>query len=278
MTITSTARTVAVVLLLSGSAAAACHAAVTRASCTGSAAQCSTAASKLARALERCTAHLQLIACDDALHLEPNDPGILVAEADVLVQLQHPGEAVGVFRNALLHGADAGLVNAKIAAAEIQRRSLFALCETATGTPARRACDAAWLPGARDEVAIFERRGFLLQADDEPSPALDAYMAAARLRPGDRDVAQAIVRLSAVTGRQDAATLAARGAALIRLHRPAEAIAPLRKALHIAPDLPQAQVQLRAAERLIDADRLARAARAVAVPRYTNLDPTTRSH
>jgi tetratricopeptide (TPR) repeat protein len=87
----------------------------------------------------------------------------------------------------------------------------------------------------------------LLQADNQLSPALDAYMAAARLDPGDHSVALAIVSLSDSTGRQDALTLAARGRALMALGRPSEALEPLRQALRLAPDLVEAKTQLRIA-------------------------------
>jgi tetratricopeptide (TPR) repeat protein len=88
----------------------------------------------------------------------------------------------------------------------------------------------------------------LLQADNQPSPALDAYMAAARLDSGDRSVALAIVSLSSSTGRQDAFTLAARGRALMTLGRASEALEPLTQALRLAPDLAEAKAQLRLAK------------------------------
>ena len=113
--------------------------------------------------------------------------------------------------------------------AESQRHAFLDICETKTGDVARRACESALLPGAADEVAVFKRRGLLLQADNQLSPALDAYMAAAHLDPGDRSVALAIVSLSGSTGRQDALTLAARGRALMTLGRASEALEPLRR-------------------------------------------------
>jgi tetratricopeptide (TPR) repeat protein len=86
-----------------------------------------------------------------------------------------------------------------------------------------------------------------LQADNQLSPALDAYMAAARLDPSDHSVALAIVSLSDSTGREDALTLAARGHALMALGRPTEALDPLRQALRLAPDLVEAKAELRLA-------------------------------
>jgi hypothetical protein len=73
-------------------------------------------------------------------------------------------------------------------------------------------------------------------------------------------VALAIVSLSDSTGRQDALTLAARGAALVTLGRSSEAVGPLRQALRLTPDLAAAKTQLRLAERTISAGAAKRAA------------------
>jgi tetratricopeptide (TPR) repeat protein len=201
----------------------------------------------LSRATFRCAKLADLSSCDDALNIKPNDPELLMAKADSLVQLKRLGEAIGTYRNALSASADREAVNAKIALAESQRHTFLDTCETKTGDAALRACESAWLPGAPDEVTVFRRRGMLLQADNQLSPALDAYMAAARLDPSDHSVALAIVSLSDSTGRQDALTLAARGHALMALGRPAEALEPLRQALRLAPDLAEAQAELRLA-------------------------------
>ena len=201
----------------------------------------------LSRATFRCAKFADINSCDEALSVQPNDPELLMAKADALVQLNRPGEAIGVYRNALPVSANREAVNAKIAVAESQRQTFLDACETKAGDAARRACESAWLPGAPDEGVIFRRRGLLLQADNQPSPALDAYMAAARLDPGDRGVALAIVSLSGSTGRQDALTLAARGRALMTLGRASEALEPLRQALRLAPDLAEAKTELRLA-------------------------------
>jgi tetratricopeptide (TPR) repeat protein len=198
----------------------------------------------LSRATFRCAKLADVNSCDDALNLKPNDPELLIAKADSLVQLKRLGEAIATYRTALPGSADRDAINAKIALAESQRRTFLDTCATKTGDAALRACESAWLPGAPDEVTVFRRRGMLLQADNQLSPALDAYMAAARLDPGDHSVALAIVSLSDSTGRQDALTLAARGRALIALGRPAEALQPLRQALRLAPDLAEAKTEL----------------------------------
>jgi tetratricopeptide (TPR) repeat protein len=202
----------------------------------------------LSRAAFRCAKLADVNSCDDALNAQPNNPDLLIAKADALVQLKRPGEAVGIYRSAVPLSASREALDAKIALAESQRHAFLDTCETRAGDAARRACESAWLPGASDEVTVFRRRGLLLQADNQPSPALDAYMAAARLDSGDRSVALAIVSLSSSTGRQDAFTLAARGRALMTLGRASEALEPLTQALRLAPDLAEAKAQLRLAK------------------------------
>jgi tetratricopeptide (TPR) repeat protein len=214
----------------------------------------------LSRATFRCAKLADVNSCDEALNMKSDDPELLIAKADALVQLKRPGEAIGIYRSALPVSANREELNAKIALAESQRQTFLDTCETKVGDAARRACESAWLPGAPDEVTVFKRRGLLLQADNRPSPALDAYMAAARLDPSDRSVALAIVSLSESTGRQDALTLAARGRALMALRRPTEALEPLRQALRLAPDLVEAKNQLRIAKETSAGDRAERAA------------------
>jgi tetratricopeptide (TPR) repeat protein len=187
--------------------------------------------------------------------MKPNDPRLLVAEGDALVQLRRPGEAIGVYRNAIKSGAVQNSVDSKIAVAQEHRRSLLHECETEAGAAAERACDSAWLPGAPDEVMVFRRRGLLLQNENQPGASLDAYLAAARLAPRDRDVARAVVALCDSTDRSDAPTLTARGAALMTLGRPADAIPSLREALRLAPDYAGAKVRLRIAEGAVAAQR-----------------------
>ena len=224
----------------------------------------------LSRASFRCAKLADVNSCDDALNMNPDDPELLIAKADALVQLNRPGEAIGIYRSALPVSANREALNAKIALAESQRHTFLDACETKAGDAARHACESAWLPGAPDEVTVFKRRGLLLQADNQLSPALDAYMAAARLDPDDRSVAQAILSLSDSTGRQDALTLAARGRALIALGRPSEAREPLLQALRLAPDLAEAKNQLRIAKETPAGDRPARAA-ADRIARSTSL-------
>ena len=247
------------------------------------------AETRLDATVSRCIKFSELVSCAAALSMRPNDPVLLVAEGDALVQLRRPGEAIGVYRNAIKSGAVQDVVDPKITVAQGHRRSLLDECETEAGAAAERACEAAWLPGAPDELKVFKRRGLLLQNDDRPGASLDAYMAAARLAPRDRDVARAVVALSGGIERPDAPTLTARGAALMTLGRPADAILALREALRLAPDYAGAKLRLRIAEDALAAHRrrgaavasLPAAAQGPAVQddgAFSNEAPVTRSN
>jgi tetratricopeptide (TPR) repeat protein len=91
-------------------------------------------------------------------------------------------------------------------------------------------------------------------------------MAAARLAPRDRDVARAVVALSGSTERSDAPTLTARGAALMTLGRPADAILSFREALRLAPDFADAKARLRIAEGTLASQRRTSATVAASPP------------
>ena len=205
---------------------------------------------RLSRATSRCTALADLIACGEALSLKPNDPQLLLAEGEALVRRNRPGEAIGVFRNAAKQSQNSLDVQGKIAAAEAQRRTLLATCISQEGDVARTACEAAWLPGALEEAALFRRRGELLQKAGQLPAALDAFMAAARLRPNERSAAQAIVELSERLGREDAATLLAKGQALLVLGHPVAALSAFRRASKLSPNSAEVRARLRVAERL----------------------------
>jgi tetratricopeptide (TPR) repeat protein len=207
------------------------------------------AQARAAEARFRCAELAQAAACAEALSSNPRDPELLVAEADALLRAQRPGEAIGVYRNALRSGAPRDAVNTKIAEAQAHRRPLLAACENDSGAAAERACEAAWLPGAADELTVFKRRGLLLKSSAQLAAALDAYQSAARLAPHDREVARAIVALTGNGNAADADTLTARGAALMTLGRPAAAIEPLRQALRLAPESAAAETYLRRARR-----------------------------
>lgn len=261
------------------------------------------AAAKLSHNLLRCNKLGDVEACDQALILKPDDPQVTVAKADALVKAKRPAEALETYRRALQLAPGDAVIEQKIASTEAQRRTLENTCMNTTGQPALQACQASLVPGAKDEFALRKRIGILLHAANQPSEALDSYIAAHLLQQSDKSVALAVVTLSASTGRKDVLALASRGSALLTLGRAMEALTPLRQALAVSPDLPEAKQQLAQAERLaqqearqfVKAERVAQAQaqqRATAVAknepakpvdatparRYSNAAPVTRSN
>lgn len=259
---------------------------------------------KLSRHLLRCNRFADIEACDQALTLKPDDPQVVMAKADALVQANRPAEALMVYERARKLAPESESFEQKIAAADARRRDALTACMNTAGQMALQSCESALAPGGEDEFAIRKRVGTLLQSANQPSAALDSYIAASLLKPGDRSIALSIVTLSESTARTDALTLAARGSALLTLGRALEALTPLKQALVLSPDLPGAKAQLARAERLAqeEARKLMRAERiaqekdrrqaaatvaknAAAAPeaaasarRYSNAAPVTKSN
>jgi tetratricopeptide (TPR) repeat protein len=203
---------------------------------------------KLQHSVMRCTKLADVSACDDALHMKPDDPQLTLAKGDALAHGGHPADAILVYLHAggLLPG-DEG-VKSKLAAAESQREALVSQCQGNADVAAADACQAAVLRGSPDEFALLKRRGILLQSFDEPGKALDVFVAANVLKQDDRSVALAIVALTDSTGRRDALALASRGSALLTLGRPIEALQALRQGEALAPALPRIRTQIAQAE------------------------------
>jgi tetratricopeptide (TPR) repeat protein len=203
---------------------------------------------KLQHSVMRCTKLSDVSACDDALHMKPEDPQLIIAKGDALAHGGRPADAILVY----LHAA--GLlpsdeeVKSKLSAAEAQREALVSQCQGNADTPAADACQAALLRGSPDEFALLRRRGILLQSLGEPDKALDAFIAANVLKQNDKSVALAIVALTDSTGRKDAMALAARGSSLLTLGRATEALQTLRRAEALAPALPKLKAQVAQAE------------------------------
>jgi tetratricopeptide (TPR) repeat protein len=205
-------------------------------------------AAKLQHSVMRCTKLSDVGACDDALHLKPDDPQLLIAKGDALAHGGRPTDAILVYLHAggLLPGDE--VVKAKLAAAESQRESLVSQCEGNADAAAADACQAALLRGSQDEFTLLRRRGILLQSFDKPQQALDAFIAANVLKQDDKSVALAIVALTDSTGRRDALALAARGSSLLTLGRATEALQTLRQAEALAPALPKIRTEVAQAE------------------------------
>jgi tetratricopeptide (TPR) repeat protein len=199
--------------------------------------------------LMRCAKFFDVNACDDALRSKPDDPQIVIAKGDALAHEGRPADAILIYLHAggLLPPADEA-IKMKLSAAEAQREGLAAQCQVSADAAAADACQAALLRGSADEFALLKRRGILLQSFDKPEQALDAFIAASVLKQDDKAVALAVVALTDSTGRKDAMALQARGAALLLLNRPTEALQALRQAEALAPTLQGIKAQVAKAE------------------------------
>jgi tetratricopeptide (TPR) repeat protein len=206
---------------------------------------------KLQHSVMRCTKLADVSACDDALHMKPDDPQLVIAKGDALAHGGRPADAILVYLHAAsLLPADEG-VKLKLSAAETQREALVSQCQGNADTAAADACQAALLRGSPEEFALLRRRGILLQSLGEPDKALDAFIAANVLKQNDKSVALAIVALTDSTGREDAMALAARGSSLLTLGRAKEALQALRRAEALAPALPKLRTQVAQAEQAV---------------------------
>ena len=203
---------------------------------------------KLQHSVMRCTKLSDVSACDDALHIKPDDPQLLIAKGDAIAHGGRPADAILVYLHAggLLPGDE--VVKSKLAAAESQREALVSQCEGNADAAAADACQAALLRGSQDEFALLRRRGILFQSLDKPEQALDAFIAANVLKQNDKSVALAIVALTDSTGRRDAMALAARGSSLLTVGRATEGLQALRQAEALAPALPKIKAQVAQAE------------------------------
>ena len=136
---------------------------------------------------------------------------------------------------------------------------------SADGDAALGACQSILAKGAANEFELLRRIGVLQQSANQPSMALDTYIAANSVRRGDKAVALAIVALVDSTGRSDALALAS-----------------MRQAQALTPGLPGIGDQMAAAQRLLrQADRMreSHAVAAVAPSQtYSNLQPASRSN
>jgi tetratricopeptide (TPR) repeat protein len=208
------------------------------------------ATARLARGKLRCTRLSDVAACDEVLNLQPRNVEILIAKGDALVKANRSQEAAGIYARASQSAPDNALVTAKLQALTALHQEQQKRCADGQGDTALEACIAIVVKGAANEFELTKRIAILQQSTNQQGHALDSYIAANALRPGDRSVALAILALLNSTKRDDAIALAAKGSSLLTLGRPGEAIAPLRQANALAPGLPEVAKQLARAEAL----------------------------
>jgi tetratricopeptide (TPR) repeat protein len=208
------------------------------------------ASARLNRKMERCTREREVAACDEVLSQQPNNTKILIAKGDALVKAHRPAEASKAYARAseLEHNNTA--ITGKLQALQSQRQALLKRCTDGDGDAALQACKSVLVKGAPNEFEITVRIALLQQSTNQASQALDSYIAANSLRHGDKGVALAILALLESTQRKDAIALAARGSSLVTVGRAHEALAPLRQAKALEPELPDIDQQIKTAEAL----------------------------
>jgi Flp pilus assembly protein TadD len=247
------------------------------------------AAARLRRNVLRCTQLSDVDACDAVLSVQPTNADIVLAKGNALMKANRNDEALAAYAQAAQLAPNNTAIAAKLQAAQSQRQANQNRCMDGSGDAALQACQAILVKGAANEFAVTVRIANLQQATNQASLALDSYIAANTLRPGDKSVALATLALLDTTQRKDAIALAARGSALLTLGRPAEAVAPLKQAYALAPTWPDIARQLAAAETLAketqprvvarepSSEKLAQAA----PPRrtsFSNLQPASRAN
>jgi tetratricopeptide (TPR) repeat protein len=206
------------------------------------------ASARLARGKLRCTRLNDIAACDEVLGQQPRNVDILMAKGDALLKANRNEDALNAYARATQAAPDNAVAAGKLQALQAQRQEMQKRCAESQGDAALQACTAILVKGAPSEFDLEKRIGLLQQSANQPARALEAYIAANTLHPGDKSVALAILTLLGSTKRDDVVALTARGSSLLTLGRPAEAIAPLRQANALTPGMPEIVKQLAAAE------------------------------
>jgi tetratricopeptide (TPR) repeat protein len=247
------------------------------------------AAARLRRNVLRCTQLSDVAACDDVLSIQPGDADILLAKGNALSKLNRIDDAIAAYTQAAMAAPSNTEIAAKLQAAQSARQANLSRCRDGWGEAALQACQGLLVKGAPSEFDMTVRIATLQQSTNQAPQALDSYIAANALRPGERSVALATLALLDSTQRKDALALLARGSSLLTLGRPSEAIAPLRQAYALAPTWPDVAKQLAAAEALgktaappVVARTEARPEKAAEVPArrtsYSNLQSASRAN
>jgi len=206
------------------------------------------AAARLRRGMLRCTQLADLEACDNVLSVQPGNSEILVAKGNALMKAGKLDDAIAAFSQARQGSLDDTSIADKLRAAQSRRQSLHRACMEDSGDTALQACQTILIKGAANEFDLSVRIANLQQQSNQAPQALDSFIAANSLRPGDKSVALAILALLDSTKRMDGVALQARGSSLMTLGRASEAVAALRQAAGLAPGLPDIARQLAAAE------------------------------
>jgi tetratricopeptide (TPR) repeat protein len=206
------------------------------------------ASAELRRQQFRCTQLADVQACDAAQTAAPDNADIALAKGNALLKANRTDDAISVLSHAARLSPDNARIASELQSARSQRQALMQKCTGESGESALQACESVLSAGSPSEFDVTVRIALLQQSAHRSAQALDSYIAANALHPGDKSVALAIVALLDSTQRQDALGLEARGTSLMVLGRSAEAVTALRQASVLAPGLPNIQEQLEAAQ------------------------------
>jgi tetratricopeptide (TPR) repeat protein len=213
---------------------------------------------ELANLLEKAGCYDEaVLLLEEGQKYNPFNPTLLFSlrRARNMVREEHylegrPAEASKAYIRASELAPNDTALTGKLQALQSQRQALLKRCIEGDGDAALQACKSVLVKGAPNEFEITVRMALLQQSSNQASQALDSYIAANSLRHGDKGVALAILALLQSTQRKDAIALAARGSSLVTLGRAHEALAPLRQAKTLEPELPDIDQQIKTAEAL----------------------------
>jgi cytochrome c-type biogenesis protein CcmH/NrfG len=208
-----------------------------------------------------------------------------------LIKVNRNDEAAAAYARAAQLAPENAAIATKLQSLQAQRQDSLKRCMSGQGERALQACTASLVKGAPNEFELTQRIAILQQSANQPAMALENYIAANTLRPGDKSVALAILALLNSTQRSDAVALAAKGSSLMTLGRASEAVAPLRQANLLAPGMPDIVKLLASAETLSRKEAARRkdsqpavakaatdAATTQATRTYSNAAPPTKSN
>ena len=137
-----------------------------------------------------------LAACNEGLAVNPDHPGLLTGRGNVWLEMDRFGSAIRDYEAALAANPKSREATKNLRLAQTKREVKVAQCLQVDGPDGLKACDAALMKGASDEFAVQKRRAGLLQTMGREKEAIEAYRVAARLKPADGQIKQALAALS----------------------------------------------------------------------------------
>ncbi|BBO69000.1 hypothetical protein DSCA_29300 [Desulfosarcina alkanivorans] len=145
---------------------------------------------------KKLTGDSAMAACNQGLTVAPGNPELLTGRGNVWLEMGRLGNAILDFESALAAGPQNRDAAKSLRLAQTRRKVKAAQCLQGDDRDGLAACDAALMKGAADEFDIRKKRAQLLQGMGREKEAVEAYRAAARLNPGDDQVARALAGLS----------------------------------------------------------------------------------